>query len=279
MTDFSSTLEELRRTLGAAVEASLDYLPWLLAGLALLVIGWRVARLVRRGTERLGDGLNGLFGRVGRRKSRRRLQVSPAILTLIGNVAFWLVILLTIALAARVAQLDAFTAWFDRVVGYLPTLLAGGLILLAGYLVSTLARDVVSAALDSAGSGQSEFFGLVAQSAIFLAALVIGLDQIGVDVTMLTILFGVIAGGLLLSLALAFGLGARGFVGNLIGAHQVRQDLQPGQHARIGEHDGTVVELTSTAVILATREGRVTIPARLFQEQAVVVYTAVDDDR
>jgi len=278
MDEVSGTLESMGEAATGALEALAESLPLLVAALLLVLVGWAVARLTRGATMKLAEGVNALFVRLGRRRAQRAAQMTPAVVSLLGNVAFWLVMLVAVALAARVAGLQMFTVWLDRIVGYLPTLLAGGLILLAGWLVSTLARDVVAAALESAGSEQSHFFGLMAQAAIFLAALVIGLDQIGIDVTMLTILFGVIVGGLLLCLALAFGLGARSFVGNLIGAQQIRGLLQPGQRARIGEHEGTVVEMTPTTVVLATEQGHVTIPAKLFQEQVTLVYAPDDDD-
>lgn len=279
MTGFSGALEASRAAVTEAFAAFVGYLPWLVAAIALLAAGWLVARLARAGTLKLGGAVNAFLSRVGRPAAvRRPLRLTPAVLKLIGNVAFWLVVVISIALAARVAKLDLFTTWLDRIVAYLPTLLAGGLILLVGYLVSAAARDLVTAAMDSAGSGQADFYGFLAQGAIFLAALVIGMEQIGVDVTMLTILFAVVVGGLLLCLALAFGLGARAFVANLIGAHQLRDKLAPGQHARIGEHEGLVIELTATTVIIATDQGRVSIPAKLFQEEVTVIAAADEDD-
>ena len=277
MTALSDSMGDIRVAFGAGLDAFVATLPWLLLAMLVVVIGWRLARLGRRLAVRGGEALNGLLARFRRGRSARPALSQPLI-ALLGNVVFWLIVLLSVALAAGVAQIELFTNWLDRVIAYLPVLLAGGLILFVGYLVSSAARDLVSATLESAGSEQAGFFGLLAQAAIFLAALVIGLDQVGIDVTMLTILFGVIVGGLLLSLALAFGLGARSFVANLIAANQARTLVAIGQKVRIGEHEGTVVELTPTAVILASDEGRVAVPAMLVQEQVTLVRAGDDDD-
>jgi uncharacterized membrane protein YjjP (DUF1212 family) len=112
---------------------------------------------------------------------------------------------------------------------------------------------------------------------VFLAGLVIGLDQVGIDITFLTILFAIVVGGLLLSVALAFGFGARDLVANLIGAQQLARLLELGQVARIDGIEGQVLELTPTSVILSTDEGRMAIPAKRFQEAAVLIVTAEDD--
>jgi Conserved TM helix len=278
MSDLSRTLHTLQATLNDVYRAFIEYLPHFLAALLLLFAGWLVARLLRAACIRLASGLDNLLARLGRwSRAKRRLTLTGGARILIGNVVFWVVILLFVAMAARVARLELFTAWLDRLVAWLPTLLAGGLIVLAGWFVSTLVRDVVSAALASAGSAQSELFGRIAQGAVFLAGLVIGLDQVGIDITFLTILFAIVAAGLLLSVALAFGLGARDLVANLIGAQQLTRLLEPGQVARIDGIEGQVIELTPTAVILATGEGRLAIPARRFQETAVLMVTADED--
>ena len=278
MSDLSESLQTLQATMADAYRSFIEYLPHFLAALLLLLAGWLVARVLRALCIRLAGGLDNLLARVSRwSRAKRRLALTSGARTLIGNVVFWIVILLFVAMAARVARLELFTTWLDRIVAWLPTLLAGGLIVLAGWFVSTLVRDLVSAALDGAGSAQGELIGRVAQSAIFLAAMVIGLDQVGIDITFLTTLFAIIVGGLLLAVALAFGLGARDLVANLIGAQQVTRLLEPGQVARIDDVEGQVLEVTPTSVILSTEEGRMAVPARRFQQVAVLVVTADDD--
>lgn len=279
MTDLSQSLQSLRDMLGEAWRAFIEYLPHLGAALLLILVGWLVATLVRATTVRLAGGLDTVLARVSRWSvTSRRLALTPGARKLIGNIVFWVIILLFVAMAARVARLELFTIWLDRIVAYLPTLIAGGLILLAGYFVSSLVRDLVVAALDSAGSTQSEFLGRMAQATIFVAAMVIGLDQIGINITFLTILFSIVIGGLLLSLALAFGFGSQVLVANLLGARQLQKFLEPGQIARVSGIEGQVLELTATTVVLATEDGRMSVPAKFFQEEAVLIKSADDDD-
>lgn len=278
MTNLRTTLDGLRAALAEAFFSFIGFLPYLAAALLLLFVGWQVARLMRKAAMRLVGSADTLLKRYGRRRAARRSPLSPAVLALVGNVVFWLVILLFVVLAASVARLALFTDWLYEIIAYLPTLLAGGLILLAGYLVSSLVRDVVAAACESAGSRHGELLGLLAQGAIFVAALVIGLAQIGIDVTFLTILFGVVASGLVLALALAFGLGSRVFVSNVIAAHHAREAFSSGQLARIGNIEGQIIEFTPTAVVLATEHGRLSVPAGKFQEQATLIVTADDHE-
>jgi hypothetical protein len=271
MESVSAWLTDFRATVVDGLYGLAGYLPYLLGALTLVVVGWLSARLLRSLFMRLGAGLNRLLDRVVQPLGARRLRLAQPIITLIGNVIFWVVVLVFAAMAARVGRLDAFTSWLDRIVAYLPTLLAGGLIALAGYLVSTLIRDVVSATVASTGSNQADLFGFVAQSAVFLTAVVIGLDQIGIDVTLLITLLGIVVGGSLLGIVFAFGFGARTFVGNLIAAQQLRQVLEPGSVVRVGEEEGQMLEITPTTVVLVSSKGRLIVPAKVFQEQTTLI--------
>lgn len=277
MEHVTSWFDGLRASAGGLLDTMVGYLPNLIGALLLLLVGWLLARVVRAVAGRLGETVNRILDRFVRIGSPARFRLSPRALKLIGNAAFWLVILFFITAATRVAQLDAFSSWLGRILAYLPTLLAGALIVLAGYLVSALVRDLVAATLGSAGVAQSELFGAAAQGATFLTAAVIGIDQIGIDVTVLIALIAIVVGAVLAGLSLAFALGSRDFVSNLIGAHYLQQHLQPGQTARIGEIEGEVLELTPTSVVLATAMGRTTVPAKMFNEAATVVMTPGDD--
>ena len=278
MQEFSTWLAKLSTAATEMLDTLVFYIPSLLGAVLLLVAGWVIARLARTGLRRAGDGINRLLDRFLRAGSLLRFRLSPQALQQIANIAFWLIILFFITAATKVARLDAFSSWLDQIVAYLPTLLAGVLIVLAGYLVSALVRDLVSATLSSAGFGQSELLGALAQGVTLLTAVMIGIEQIGIDITFLVTLIAIFVGAGLAALSIAFGLGARSYVSNLIGAHYLQQQFQPGQTAKMGAVEGEILEFTTTGVILATSEGRMTVPAKVFNEETTLLVTPPDEN-
>ncbi|HSC09009.1 MAG TPA: hypothetical protein VLD59_19450, partial [Steroidobacteraceae bacterium] len=184
---------------------------------------------------------------------------------------FWLVLFGFITAASDVAKLETLSGWLERVIGYLPKLLFGALIIVGGYLLGTIARALVSDALYPTGLAQRVLIGRLAQAATFLAAIVIGIDQMGFNVTFVTTMIAIVLGAVLTGFALAFGLGARRVVANLISARTLQQRFSVGHHARIGGVEGEILEFTPTGVILATDEGRVNVPASRFDEEVSVL--------
>jgi hypothetical protein len=270
------------QTVGSATSRLLadfiEFLPTVFGAAVVLVLGWLAARILRSAVRRSSRWLNRFLERRIGVERLQGLRLSEAAIRVLGNLAFWLVILFTVTLATRILGLIAFSAWLDRVVVYLPTLLAGGLIILAGFIISILARDVTLAAITSARLAHAEVFSRGVQSAILVMALVLGINQIGIDVTLLVALIAILAAAVAGALALAFALGAGSFVSNLIGAHYLQQLYEPGQRAIIGDIEGEIVEMTPVGIVLATDKGRVTIPAKVFNEQPTTLVAEVGGD-
>lgn len=278
MEEVSGWINEVSAATARLLGQFVEFVPALIGAVAILVIGWLVARIMRSSGVRFARWLNDWLERRFGPERARPLRISNTGITLLGDVTFWLIILFFVTAATRVLGLDAFSAWLDRIVAYLPTLLAGGLIILVGLLISALARDLTVAAVASAGVAQAELFGRSVQAAVLVTALVLGINQIGIDVTLLITLIAIVVGAAVGSLSLAFAFGAGGFVSNLIGSHYLQQHYRPGQKARIGDVEGEILELTPVGMVLATDEGRVTVPGRVFSEQTTTLLTGGGKD-
>jgi small-conductance mechanosensitive channel len=259
----------------AAISASWEALfsqiiastPQLLAALAVLVLGWFVAQLLRLATRKLMRGLDSLWSSGSAEDNAGQLRAKRTQAIIAGNLVFWVVLIFFIAAAANMAGWQMLSNWMDSVVVYLPNLVSGLLIILAGYLLSNFVRKGVVSAADSAGMSQGTVLARIAQVVVIFTTLLIGIEQIGIDVDFLTDVVIVVVGVLLGGVALAFGLGARSLIANIIGAQYLRKHCRIGESMRIGGIEGSIVEVTQTCIVLDTEYGRAVIPARLFQEQ------------
>jgi uncharacterized membrane protein YhdT len=274
MDEISAILENARRVaIRTGVEA-IDYLPTLLGAAILLLVGWLVAHLLRAGVQRAGNHVNRLLDRAFRSGRLVDYRLSPRMLAALAKVVFWLTLFVFASIAARAAGLAAFANWLDRAVAHLPSLVAGILVIVVGFLLGPVARDLTAAAVPAAGPGRSLLIGKAVQVAVIVIALIIGLDQMAINVTFIVTVLAIAVGALLGGFALAFGLGARTYVGNLIGARELGREIEPGQIVRFGDAEGEVVGITSTTLVLATKDGRLRIPAGRFATECMTVVDA-----
>ncbi len=252
------------------VERIVAFLPSLLGALLLVLVGWLLARILRALTVRALLLVESLASRLSSTPGAEPLCMRRAA-TVLGAIAFWAALLVFVTAATHVLELTSFTDWLARLVGYLPTLAAGVLIVIAGYVLSRFVADLVLASSHRLETTQRALLARVVQVTILTGAILVGADQIGIRITFLAIfaasIGAVVAGGV----ALAVGLGARDYVANLIGAHYLRQAFAIGQTIRAGAYEGRILEITALGLIIETADGRLTLPGRIYNEQPIAV--------
>jgi hypothetical protein len=271
MKDSVTLLDTIRDSFTGFITQLVEYSPRILAAIILLLAGWFMARVIKLLVIRLIESIDRLWQKlmIGWGMSIMPSRRPPA--KFIAQLFYWMIILLSVALASDVLGLGIFVNWLSEIVKYIPVLISGLLIILVGYIVSSLARDLIQSAMSSAGLSQGDIIGRSAQIVILFTAIVIGVDQIGIDVSFLSIIAAVILGAMLGGVAIAFGLGARTHVANLIASHHISQQLKPGDRIRIREITGNIIEVTATQVLVETEEGRLYVPAAHFNQESILL--------
>lgn len=279
MQGLSHWQETLANVLDQIVERLTLFFPNVIGALFLLLLGWIVAYLLRLVALRFILITEKTLLSLSKGRLTTSKQLSATSTKVIGSVIFWVVILFFLTAATQVLGLQTFTVWLSRVVDYLPTVFVGLLIIIAGFLVSRLVREIVEATAVNASDKQRAMIGRVVQMAILITAILVGAEQIGIKVTFLVILAAVASASIVGAVALSLSIGARDYVANLIGAHYLRQRYSIGQLVKIAGFEGRILELTETCVTLETNEGRVSIPAKIFNEQPIMLLVSASHDR
>jgi hypothetical protein len=200
------------------------WLPALLGALAILIIGYFVAKavsgLVWRALHRAGFDRTLHAGQGG--SFVQKLTASPS--KLVGTLAFWAILLGAISLSVSVLGIEALTDFVAAIYGYLPNVLAAVLIfLVAGAIsagVATLAKRTM---------GDTSLGRIVAAAAPILVmtiATFMILDQLMIAESIVTITYAGLIGAVALGSALAFGLGGR----------EVARELLQGAYDKGREH-------------------------------------------
>lgn len=265
--------ESIQQQTMNVMAAIIAHLPNVIGGILLLLVGWMLARFLRMIIARLIRAMNHLLDRQLHGSVLDVVRISSATEKLLGFVVFWTTLIVFITIAVGLLGFSTAAAWLDRLVIYLPSLVTGGLIIIIGYILGTVARHLVTQAAATADIARAPLFGQIAQVSFLTVGVVIGLGQVGIDVSFLIILFGISFAALLTGFSIAFGFGARPLVENLIAVRHLKEFVRPGQMVEIGADRGRVLEFSNTGLVLETPEGRKLIPASLCMQQAFSVIT------
>ena len=245
-------------------EAAVDWLPRLAGGIGLLILGWLCAIIVRFLMRRLLRGLQSIVPKRFSAFEASTLRTFSRAETVFPVVLYWFILLFFAAAAAETMGLPILTAWIAQVISYLPKIFMALVIVFGGFWGGSAAGNLTTRALGRLP--HASMFGRLTQISLVILSAVLAINQLGIDLTFLTTLTGIVLAGLLLAAALAFGLGARDLVGNILASHYVQKIYGVGQEIDIEGVSGTIVEITDTFVMMDTPQGRVTVPAKLFAQ-------------
>jgi hypothetical protein len=264
--DVATYSAALRATLTNITDSARLFLPNFLGAVGLLLGGWLLALLLQRLSARVTRRFDGLARGSHVDGALQRIGVHRSLSEVVGSFVFWTVFLFFVAGATEAFGLPVLSTWLTGVAFFLPRIAAALLVLLAGVFIANFARDAVRAASATANVAYGEALAHVVRTALLAVAVLIAVNELGIDMTILTVALGVVLGATFGGVALAFGLGARTAVSNIIGSHYIRQILRVGQTVRLGVVQGEVEAITPTAIVLRNGEGRLIVPAKEFSE-------------
>ena len=246
-----------------------------LAGAALLVLaGWVLGRILAWLARR---AVTALVRRLGKRPSLQHVMETSDAATqvpgVIGGFFFWVVFVFFVAAAMETLGLPVVTASLSRVAYYLPNVLVALVMVFAGLIAGKVVGSAVARAAARTGMAFGSAVGGTVRGMVILVAVVVALEQLGIKADILIIIVAVVVGTTLAGAGLAFGLGARTAVSNIIASHYVAQAYRVGQTVRVAGIEGKIIQATPTAVFVAGPHGRVMIPAKHFSEETSVLLT------
>jgi small-conductance mechanosensitive channel len=261
----------VRDAAAVLIDRVVTRLPDVIGALLILALGWIMGRLLRALVRRLlGAAVDRLQGRrlLG---GEDRLGWRRALPGLLGGLTFWTVMAVAVVAAADTLDMALVGELLSNIARLLPQVLAGVLVVFVGVVFAELTQNAVASTASAAGVPYAAALARAVQLAVVVVALVMGAHQAGIDSTFLMIALPVVMGALLGGAALAFGLGSRTAVSNIIAAHQLTRLHEVGQRVRVAGVEGRIERVTPTAVLIEAVDGKVVVPASVFAEQVAVI--------
>ena len=190
------------------VAAIVAFLPRLLGAILILLIGWVIGVVIAKAIKKVADGADlDRYIRdtpIGRmlRGSRSENPVAKGL----AAVGKWFVIALSVLAAADVLAIPILSQWIQAAVAYLPAFVAGLLVIVLGFVVADFVGDMMMQTRAATQTAYTSWFAAGTRMFLYFTAIVIGLDTMGIDVSILYVLAQAVAWGLAAAIALGVGI-------------------------------------------------------------------------
>jgi len=201
----------------ALIERLSGYLPKLGGLLLILVVGSLIA-------VGIADLLRRLLKILKLEKGAKKIKI-PEILKkgdiglslskLITEIVFFLIIIGTLITALEFYGL-ATASFMTQILSYIPQVIAAVFILILGILLAIFISGIITLVGGNVKIAQAKTLSNIAKYAIIIATGLIALRELGVEEILTGSSKDIILGGLVLGLALSFGLGAKDRAGKFL---------------------------------------------------------------
>jgi len=262
---FVRSLTELGETLAA-------FLPSFVATLLIIGVGWLVSRLVAAVAERLlrQMGLDRAAARLGVSETLRDGGLTATPSHIVARLVFWVLMLTFLLSAVETLGLSAVTLTIDRLIGFLPNVIAAGLIFVLGLLLARLVRNLVSSGAAAVDLSQASRLGSMAHGLVALVASVVALEQLGVETGIVVTVITAIVGAISVTAGVALALGARPVITHILAGHFLRQSLPSGSSIEIDGQRGVVERVGAIDTLVRDEERAWSIPNGKLLEETVI---------
>ena len=201
----------IKASFAQAIAATLLWLPRLIAFILILLVGWIVSALLARlvTTVLRAIKFNELMARLGLGEFLGRMRSGLTASTLIAGAAKWIVRFVVLLVAFDALGLPAISDVLRQFLIWLPNLIVALAVLVLAGIGARALGDVVRGTTSEAGFRNPDTLANVAKTAVWIFAVVIAVNQVGIGEMLVNTLFTGAVAALALAAGLAFGMGGR----------------------------------------------------------------------
>ncbi|HLW63325.1 MAG TPA: hypothetical protein VKY33_07985 [Flavobacterium sp.] len=241
----------------------------LLLLLMYVVLCWLIFKLLIKAASRFLritkiEKLNDLYEKIDiLKKVNVRIDFQKIIVTFLK----FILLLIFVVVGADLFNFPGVTKLVNDVIAYLPRLVSAIAIILFGFYLANKIKLWLQKLLGIIGSssGANIVTNIVVFGFIFFFVLM-GLNQAGIDTTLITNNISIILGVIFASIALSFGLGSKDIVKEILYSYYLRKSVQVGDKIKIEADnvEGTIASIDNINVKILVQKGVVLYPIQKF---------------
>lgn len=184
----------------------------------VLLIGWIIAKVIKSVVTKVLNTvkLDELSSRIELEGVLEKGGIKVSLSELVGIVCYWLALLLSVVIAVNAVGLTIAADLLNKIILYIPNVIAAIFILVLGMFIATLLRNIVQTAAMNAGLSEVKVLSRAVEITVIVFAVLIALEQLNIGAKVIELTIGIVLGSLGLAFAIAVGFGARDVADRLI---------------------------------------------------------------
>ncbi len=238
--------------------------PSIIGALIVLIVGWLVAKIVVKvikkalkiaKADKLDDKLNEIEIIEGKQLNFDTIKV-------VSSFVKWVIYIMLLIIVSDILNLKIISEQISNFLGYLPNLFVALIIFTLGLLFANFVKKGLRSFFESMDLSGGKMISQVVFFLLLIFISITALNQAGVNTEIITSNLTMIMAAFLVAFALAFGLGAREVVSDLLKTFYTRKTYEVGKRIEFQNKVYEVDAIDNISVVLKNDEGKLIVPIK-----------------
>lgn len=256
----------------------LDVIPALLKGVIIFLIGFLLAKLVRRiilrvletiGVDKLADKLMNI-----EMFEKSKLKLVPSVI--VASAMYYFILIVFSMAAVEAMGLKIVSDLLKDLIEYIPNGVTALLVLVIGIFIADAVKKLIAATCRSLGIVSGTLIANVVFYFILLNIVLIALRQAKLQTEFMEDNIAIILGGIAGAFAIGYGLASKDIMTSLLAGFYSRDKFHIGDEVTIDGHRGEVVTINNNNIILRSEESEFVVPYSKVTSEGVEIHTRRD---
>jgi len=265
---------DLIKVLTDLVSSVVSGIPQFLGALIVLLVGWIIARSIRRlvkrllvatGIDKLAENLNSI-----ELVERANIKIYPS--QLLSSILYYLLMLIVAMASTELLGMPQVSQLMTNIINYVPNLITALIVLVLGLLFSDFIKNLVLTACRSLGIPSANLIANVVFYFLFIAVAMSALGQARINTDFIQSNLTVIIGGAVLAFSFGYGFASRDMMANFIASFYSKSKVKIGDRIRIEEVEGEVVGIDNTSITVKGNDRQIIIPLSKLTSENVEIF-------
>jgi hypothetical protein len=248
-------------------------IPSIIGAIVVLFLGWLITKLVVRlikkalklaKASKLDDKLNEIELFEGKQLHFDTIKV-------VSTFFKWMIYIMLLIIVSDILNLKIISEQISNFLAYLPQLFVGLIIFTLGLLFANFVKKALRSFFESMDLSGGKMISQVVFFLLIIFISITALNQAGVNTDIITSNLTMILAAFLLSFALAFGLGAREVVADLLRTFYTRKTYEVGKKIEFENKVYEIDSINNISIVLKNSEGKLIVPIKDIVENQIRV--------
>jgi hypothetical protein len=204
--DIVGIIDTITVSFATAIGTMIKWIPAIVAALIILLIGWFVGKIA-------GKIIGTIIDKIGLGAALDKTMVGDAVKSsgmttakLFGILVQWFIFIIFVMAAINVLGIELLIDFMNKLVVYIPHLIAGLLLLIVGLILVDFLMDWIGTQLKTREVASGDLIATILRALFSLLIITLALDQMLIDTSIIYTFLEPLAWGLGIGLAVAIGI-------------------------------------------------------------------------